>query len=73
MLQILEFTTDNIIAAKADDQLKAVDYEKIHPIVHNILINGKKVRWYLEVANFEKWSDEQFLQCINHAKAWIKE
>lgn len=72
MLQILEFTSDNIIAAKADNQLKAVDYEKIHPIVHTILINGKKVRWYLEITNFEQWSDEQFLQCINHADDFEK-
>ena len=47
MLQILEFTSDNIVATKADDQLNAMDYEKIHPIVHNILINGKKVRCFL--------------------------
>lgn len=72
MLQILEFTSDNIIATKADGQLRAMDYEKLHPIVHNILINGKKVRWYLEVTRFEQWADEQFWQCINHADDFEK-
>ncbi|MDO8992834.1 STAS/SEC14 domain-containing protein [Daejeonella sp.] len=72
MLQLLEFTSDNIIATKADNQLKAGDYEKLHPIVHNILTNGKKVRWYLEVARFDQWSDDKFLQCISHAEDFEK-
>ncbi|HQT23652.1 MAG: hypothetical protein B7X86_06645 [Sphingobacteriales bacterium 17-39-43] len=72
MLQLLEFTSDNIIATKADSQLKAGDYEKLHPIIHNILTKGKKVRWYLEIASFEQWSDDQFLQCISHSDDFEK-
>ena len=52
--------------------MKAGDYEKLHPIVHNILTNGKKVRWYLEIARFEEWSDDPFLQCISHADDFEK-
>ena len=49
MLQLLDFTGDNIIATKANDLLGIKDYEKIHPFIHNIINTGKKVRWYFEM------------------------
>lgn len=49
MLQLLDFTGQNIIATKADDLLGIKDYEKIHPFIHNIINTGKKVRWYFEM------------------------
>ena len=49
MLQLLDFTQKNIIATKANDLLGINDYEKIHPLIHNIINTGKKVRWYFEM------------------------
>ena len=49
MLQVLSFTQKNIIATKANDLLGINDYEKIHPLIHNIINTGKKVRWYFEM------------------------
>lgn len=49
MLQLLDFTKENIIATRADDLLGIKDYEKIHPFIHNIISTGKKVRWYFEM------------------------
>jgi hypothetical protein len=49
MLQILAFTHKNIIATRANDLLAYNDYEKIHPLLHNIVRTGKKVRWYFEM------------------------
>lgn len=49
MLQILATTHKNIIATRANDILGISDYEKIHPLIHNIIGEGKKVRWYFEM------------------------
>lgn len=49
MLQILATTQKNIIATKANDILGISDYEKIHPLIHNIISKGEKVRWYFEM------------------------
>ena len=49
MLQLLDFTGQNIIATRANDLLGIKDYEKIHPFIHNIINTGKKVRWYFEM------------------------
>lgn len=49
MLQILDFTGENIIATRTNDLLGIKDYEKIHPFIHNIIKTGKKVRWYFEM------------------------
>lgn len=49
MLQLLDFTQKNIIATRANDLLGINDYEKIHPLIHNIIGTGKKVRWYFEM------------------------
>lgn len=49
MLQILDFTGENIIATRANDFLGIKDFEKIHPFIHNIMSTGKKVRWYFEM------------------------
>lgn len=49
MLQILDFTGENIIATRANNFLGIKDFEKIHPFIHNIMSTGKKVRWYFEM------------------------
>lgn len=48
-MQVLSLTQQNIIATKANDVLGIRDYEKIHPLIHNIINAGKKVRWYFEM------------------------
>lgn len=54
MFQILEYTENNIIATKAEKLLTTRDYEKIHPIIHNILNSGQKVRWYFEFIHYAR-------------------
>jgi SpoIIAA-like len=49
MLQILDITQKNLIATRTNDILGINDYEKIHPLIHNIIRTGKKVRWYFEM------------------------
>lgn len=66
MLQLLEFTSNNIIATKADDQLNSMDYGKMHPLIHNILHSGKKVRWYLEIENLQQWSHLNLRPTVTH-------
>ena len=51
MLTILEFTKNNVIATKAKENLTEADIQKIHPLIHNIMNRGQKVRWYFEMEN----------------------
>lgn len=60
MLQILEFTENNIIATKAEDNLAETDIQKIHPLIHNIINRGEDVRWYFEMENFSGWKFNAF-------------
>lgn len=60
MLQILGFTKDNIIATRAEDNLTETDIQKIHPLIHNIVNRGQKVRWYLEMENLSGWKFNAF-------------
>ena len=55
MLQILEFTKNNVIATKAQENLTEADIQKIHPLIHNIVYHGQKVRWYFEMQDFTGW------------------
>lgn len=55
MLQIIELQGKNILATKASGKLRKEDIEKIHPLVHNILDKGIKVRWYFEMEKFTGW------------------
>jgi hypothetical protein len=43
MLQILEFTKNNLIATKAQENLTEADIQKIHPLIHTIVNRGQKV------------------------------
>ena len=49
MLQLLDFTGENIIATRANDLLGIKKKKKIHPFIHNIISTGRKVRWYFEM------------------------
>lgn len=61
MLQLLEFTHNNIIATRADSMLSAAGYAKILPLVHNIESKGEKVRWYFEIDD-NSVTDESFFR-----------
>jgi len=52
MIQILEITKDNLIAAKLEDKISKKDVEKIHPLIHNIVEKGKRVNFYFEMHDF---------------------
>ena len=56
MLQIIDIKHDNVIATIANGKLQQQDIEKVHPIIHAILDKGLKIRWYLEMNNFEGWN-----------------
>jgi hypothetical protein len=60
MLTILEFTKNNVIATKAQENLTEADIQKIHPLIHNIVNRGQKVRWYFEMENFSGWKFNAF-------------
>lgn len=49
MLQLLDLTQNNIIATRANDVLAKNDYEKIQPLIYNIISARKKVKWYFEM------------------------
>ena len=76
MLQILGFTHHNIIASKAEGQLKGHDMEKINPLVHNIVASGQKIRWYFEMVNFTGWNAkglwEDLKMDLEHASNYEK-
>lgn len=73
MLQILDITQKNIIATRANDILGINDYEKIHPLIHNIIRTGKKVCWYFEMESSTSESSggfrENSLPEIKYSKA----
>lgn len=60
MLQVLGFTKDNIIATKANGNLSEQDVRKIHPLIHNIIDRGQKVRWYFEMEKFTGYELQAF-------------
>ncbi|MEQ9438440.1 MAG: STAS/SEC14 domain-containing protein [Cyclobacteriaceae bacterium] len=64
MLQILGFTKDNIIATQAEGSLNEQDVQKIHPLIHNIINRGLKVRWYFEMENFTGYELKAFWEDI---------
>lgn len=49
MLQVLDLTEKNIIATRATDVPVKNDYQKVQPLIHNIISQGEKVRWYFEM------------------------
>ncbi|GAB3344050.1 hypothetical protein GCM10027429_35420 [Marivirga atlantica] len=76
MIQILEFTKNNIIATRAEDNLTETDIQKIHPLIHNIVNRGQNVRWYFEMENFSGWNIkglwEDIKMDLSHAENYEK-
>lgn len=61
MLQLLDYTQNNIIATRADGLLTAAGYAKILPLVHNIIRAGKQARWYFEIDDHAVSDEKIFL------------
>ncbi|WKN32184.1 STAS/SEC14 domain-containing protein [Porifericola rhodea] len=64
MLEVLDFTHDNIIATKVSGEVKGKDYEKVQPYVDDIAEKGQKIRWYFELQNKEGWNADAIVEDI---------
>ncbi len=64
MIQILGQTSGNIIATKATEKLTEADYNKLLPILNNILKQHSKFRWYFEMENFDGWELKTFWEDV---------
>ena len=60
MLQILEQTEGNLIATRATGNLTEADYDKLLPLLNNIVEKHQKIRWYFEMEDFEGWKPKAF-------------
>ena len=52
MIQLINTEKNNLISAKISGNISKSDVEKIHPLIHNIIENGKKVDFYFEMEDF---------------------
>lgn len=64
MIQILGQTSGNIIATKATEKLTEADYNKLLPILKNMLKQHRKFRWYFEMENFDGWELKAFWEDV---------
>ena len=64
MIQILEQTQGNIIATRATEKLTEADYDKILPLVKNLITQHQKIRWYFELDDFEGWDSKALWEDI---------
>ena len=64
MIQILGQTSGNIIATKATEKLTEADYNKLIPILNNMLKQYSKFRWYFEMENFDGWELKAFWEDV---------
>lgn len=55
MIEILNQTSGNVIATIAREKLTETDYNKLLPLLNNIIKQHKKIRWYFEMENFDGW------------------
>lgn len=60
MIQILEQTEAKVIATKATEKLTEEDYDKLLPLLNNMLRQHEKIRWYFEMENFDGWELKAF-------------
>jgi len=64
MIQILGQTSGKLIATKATEKLTEADYNKLLPILNNILKQHSKFRWYFEMENFDGWELKAFWEDV---------
>lgn len=55
MIQILAETQGNLICTKATEKLTRKDYDKLLPLLINVLKQYEKIRWYFEMEDFKGW------------------
>jgi hypothetical protein len=76
MLQILGQTEGNLIATRATGNLTEADYDKLLPLLNNIVEKHKKIRWYFEMEGFEGWKPKAFWEDlkfdVQHANKFEK-
>ncbi|MDT0642547.1 STAS/SEC14 domain-containing protein [Zunongwangia sp. F363] len=76
MLQITDIKRENVVVTVASGKLNQHDLEKIHPLIHSILEKGLKIRWYLEMNDFQGWHIEglweDFTKDVDHEKEYEK-
>ena len=60
MLQILGQTEGNLLATRATGNLTEADFDKLLPLLNNIVERYKKIRWYFEMEGFEGWTPKAF-------------
>lgn len=76
MLQLLDFTQNNIIATRATGKVTGEDYERLKPMLDNITSKGQKIRWYYELQNEEGFDMGAILEDlkvdIQHASDYEK-
>lgn len=65
MVQILGYTEDKIIAAKASKKITASDYHKLLPLIVNRLKQHAHIRLYLEVTDLEGLALEELQDDLN--------
>ena len=64
MLTILE-TDENYLATRVTDKIVKNDYQKLLPIVYEQLQQGRKIRWYFEIEDFEGWEQKGLYEELN--------
>lgn len=64
MIQILEQTSGNVIATRATQKLTEADYDKLLPLLNNMLRQHEKIRWYFEMEKFDGWELKAFWEDV---------
>lgn len=73
MIQLINTEKNNLISAKISGNISKSDVEKIHPLIHNIIENGKKVDFYFEMEDFTGYTLKGFWEDIKVDSAHISD
>lgn len=55
MVELLRETHDNVIATKTKGKLMPEDYKEIFPLVEETVKRHGKIRWLMDMTEFEGW------------------
>lgn len=55
----------NYIATRATERLTKADYDKLLPLLVNQVRQNQKIRWYLEMEDFEGKQKDSFFEDVN--------
>ncbi|WP_178990405.1 SpoIIAA family protein [Winogradskyella schleiferi] len=73
MIQLINTDKDNLISAKISGNISKSDVEKIHPLIHNIIEQSKKVDFYFEMEDFTGYTLKGFWEDIKVDSAHISD